>query len=172
MNPKPNKKTVNPTLRGIKSRSAGQEFEKYISIACESYRQKGLAYIEKTPEAVKILSKVDAQGHFKACFEKQAQPDYKGTLKGGRSIVFEAKHTDKDRIEATRMTAEQSAALETHYNLGAMVFVLVSFSLERFYRIPYSEWRDMKKNCGRQYFLESELEGYKVSLLKFLSPLN
>ena len=55
-----------------------------------------------------------------------ADPGYGGTLKGGRSIYFEAKHTDDERIEQRRLTQEQQDDLEAHHKLGAIAFVLVS----------------------------------------------
>ena len=52
------------------------------------------------------------------------QPDYKGTLRNGFSIVFEAKHTDTDRIKRAVITDEQEKRLDKHLALGAECFVL------------------------------------------------
>ena len=79
---------------GDRSRAEGAGFEAIISSACDYYRAIGRADIEKTPEPMKPLGGADRSGRFLACYTKQAQPDYKGVLSGGRAVVFEAKHTD------------------------------------------------------------------------------
>ncbi len=143
-----------------------------ISASCEYYRDRGLAKIEKTPEPMKPLGAKNRKGQFLACYTKQAQPDYGGTLKGGQSIYFEAKHTDDDRIEQRRLTQEQQDDLEAHHKLGAVAFVLVSFSLCDFYRVPWPVWRDMAETYGRKYVKQVELAPYEVpataGYIKFL----
>ncbi len=91
-------------IRGKQARVAGGYFENIISASCDYYLSRGLAKIEKTPEPMKPLGAKNRKGQFLACYTKQAQPDYGGTLKGGRSIYFEAKHTDDERIEQRRLT--------------------------------------------------------------------
>ena len=120
-------------IRGKQARVAGGYFENIISASCDYYLSRGLAKIEKTPEPMKPLGAKNRKGQFLACYTKQAQPDYGGTLKGGRSIYFEAKHTDDERIEQRRLTQEQQDDLEAHHKLGAIAFVLVSVSLTDFY---------------------------------------
>ena len=94
------------------------------------------------------------------------------TLKGGRSIYFEAKHTDDERIEQRRLTQEQQDDLEAHHKLGAIAFVLVSVSLTDFYRVPWPVWRDMAEIYGRKYMTHAELSRYEVpataGFIKFL----
>ena len=94
--------------------------------------------------------------------EKKAQPDYKGTLSGGRSIVFEAKHTDKDRIEQGRVNEEQEKRLNNHEKLGALCFVVVSFGYERFFRVPWAEWKRMKELYGRKYIKAEDVPGEEL----------
>lgn len=86
------------SYQGKRNRALGLQFEKIITEACEHYRSMGLAYIEKTPEPMRVIGVLDRKrGIFKAVFEKAAQPDFKGTMAGGRAVVFEAKHTETDR---------------------------------------------------------------------------
>ena len=124
-----------------------------------------MACIEKTPEPMRPLRAPNRQGQFLACYVKAGQPDFKGTLTGGRSVVFEAKHTDSDRIEFGRLTNEQIGKLSTHHSLGAATFVLVSFRLQDFYRIPWEAWRDMKTIYGRKHMKQTELEPYRVQYI-------
>lgn len=148
--------------KGYQNRIAGEYFEGIIKVALQWYLEKGVADIEKTPEPMKPLGKPNRKGQFLACYTKAAQPDYKGTLLGGRSVVFEAKHTDDERIEYSRLTDKQAEDLERHHNLGAVAFVLVSFGLRDFYRVPWETWRDMKALYGRKYIKKLELEAYRV----------
>ena len=118
--------------------------------------------VMKTPEPVRQLSAKDEKGHFIACYEKKAQVDFAGTVNGGTSIRFEAKQTDTDRFQRTRLTPEQMDDLETNYRLGAICFVLLCFGACGYYRIPWPVWRDMKQIFGRQYVTESDLRQYKI----------
>ncbi len=149
-------------LRGAQSRVAGECFELYILAACEWYRSRGEADIDKAHEPMKPLRAPNDRGQFLACYTKPAQPDFDGTLAGGRSIKFEAKHTDDSRIERSRLTDRQMEKLESHHRLGAIAFVLVSFSLQEFARIPWPVWRDMAKIYGRKYITREEAREYAV----------
>lgn len=151
--------------RGKQSRVAGNNFEDMISASLEWYEGKGVACIEKTPEPMKPLGKPNKRGQFLACYTKAAQPDYKGTLSGGRSVVFEAKHTDADQMKQERVTGEQADRLELHHKLGAAAFVMVSFGLMDFYRIPWEVWRDMKAIYGRKYIKAADVEPYRVQYM-------
>ena len=153
------------SLRGRRSRVAGQHFEDMITASLNWYARMNVAYIEKTPEPMKPLGKPNRSGQFLACYTKQGQPDFKGTITGGRSVVFEAKQTDTDRITYDRLTDKQIEALEAHHKLGAAAFVLVSFGLQDFYRVPWETWRSMKELYGRKYIRQDELEEYRVQYL-------
>lgn len=162
-------------IAGKRSRAVGERFEAMIYASCRFYHERGIAKIDKTPEPMKPLSAKDRNGRFLACYTKQAQPDYSGTLKGGRSVYFEAKHTDDDRIQWGRLTQEQRDDLEDHHKMGALTFVLVSFGLCDFYRVPWPIWRDMAAIHGRKYLKQIELERYEVpavaGYIKFLDGL-
>ena len=158
-------RNVQRSIRGGQSRQAGAYFERMIGASLRWYSDKGVAEIEKTPEPMKPLGKPNQRGQFLACFTKAAQPDFKGTLNAGRSVVFEAKLTTSDRIEYKATTEEQNEQLERHYKLGAVVFILVAFNLQDFYRVPWPIWRDMKERYGRKYIKPSELERYRVQYI-------
>ena len=155
-------KSYRAALTGKRSRAAGEYWENMIEAACRNYRLDGLAEITKPPEPMKPLSRPNARGQFTACYTKQAQPDYKGTLKGGRAVVFEAKHTDADRMQRSVISEEQEKQLNRHQKLGAECFVLVSFGLQQFFRIPWEVFRDMKDHYGRKYIKPEDLEEYTI----------
>lgn len=156
---------ISRSQKGLQNKRAGEHFENMISASLRWYEERGVACIEKTPEPMRPLRAPNRQGQFLACYVKAGQPDFKGTLTGGRSVVFEAKHTDSDRIEFGRLTNEQIEKLSTHHSLGAATFVLVSFGLQDFYRIPWEAWRDMKTIYGRKHMKQTELEPYRVQYI-------
>ena len=105
-------------MAGKRNRVAGEHWEAMIEATCRHYRLKGVAEITKTPEPMKPLGRPNSKGQFLACYTKSAQPDYKGTLAGGRAIVFEAKHTDTDRMSRSVISEEQEKQLDRHMALG------------------------------------------------------
>ena len=105
------------------------------------------------------------RGHFVAVFTKMAQPDYKGTAENGRSIVFEAKHTDTDRMSRDVISPEQEKRLNKHEKLGAECFVLVSFGFVRFFKVPWNIFRDMKQHFCRKYIVPADLKQYECYLI-------
>lgn len=149
---------------GARSRAEGEGFENIINSACEYYRAIGRADIEKTPEPMKPLGGADCSGRFLACYTKQAQPDYKGVLSGGRAVVFEAKHTDTGRLMHKRVSPAQAACLRRISQLGGIAFVLCSFNGREFYRIPWQIWEDMKDVFGRKYITPADLAEYRISV--------
>lgn len=152
-------------MRGKVNRAQGQHFENLIGASCVHYKLERIAYIEKTPEPMRVIQAMDRQrGIFKAVFAKAAQPDYKGTLNGGRAIVFEAKHTDADRIKQDAVTTDQWDALDCHEAMGAVCFVIVSLGL-KFYKVPWNKWKTMKADCGHKYMNAADLENYEISYM-------
>lgn len=152
------------SIRGRQNKAAGAQFEQLIEAACKVYRQAGVAEIEKTPEAMKQLGHQNSSGQFLACYVKKAQPDFKGTLKSGQSVVFEAKFTSSGKIQQSVLLEQQAAALERHRRLGAKCFVLTSFDFKRFYKIPWEVWRDMKDRYGRKYIKPDDIPEYEVKI--------
>lgn len=148
--------------RGRKSRAKGKAFEDLLDKTFAYYTEKGFAQIEKTPEPMKVIRSM-GQGRFLACYTKGAQPDYKGTIKGGRSVMFEAKYTDKDRIDQDRVNEDQAAYLTQAEELGARCFILAGFQDGGIYRIPWGVWKNMKRIFGRKYVTEKDLQQYRIS---------
>ena len=159
-------------MAGKRNRVAGEHWEAMIEATCRHYRLKGVAEITKTPEPMKPLGRPNSKGQFLACYTKSAQPDYKGTLAGGRAIVFEAKHTDTDRMSRSVISEEQEKQLDRHMALGAECFVMVSFGIQEYFRIPWPVFRDMKEHYGRKYITPEDVQEYKVryigGVLQFL----
>ena len=158
-------------IGGARAHRNGAAFEALIEQVCKQYERAGVAYICKTPEPMKPLQPFGPNGKFIACYTKAAQPDFKGTLKGGRAVCFEAKHAADTRIEQKRVTKEQAEAFDKHAALGAVCFVLVSFKLERFYRVPWRIWRSMPEHFGKVSANTKDLKPFEVDILHFLDGL-
>lgn len=107
--------------------------------------------------------KVLGGGKFIACFEKTAQPDFKGVSSEGEAILFEAKHTDTDKMDYSRVTDEQLNQLILFDQMNAEVFILLSFQMKHFYRIPVNVWKNMKDLYGRKHLKESDIQEYRVN---------
>ena len=148
------------SYQGKRNRALGLKFEDIITEACEHYRSMGLAYIEKTPEPLRVIGVINRKlGHFKAVFEKAAQPDFKGTMAGGRAVCFEAKHTETDRIKQDAVTEEQRDAMNLHEAMGAICFVIVCLE-NKYFRVPWERWKTMKEDCGHKYMNAADLHPY------------
>lgn len=142
------------------SNARGQQFEEEILAACQFYEERGIAIIHKTPEPFKVMKK-SQDGMFTGRFVSHAQPDFQGTLKGGRSIVFEAKQTGKDRIFRRVLTQTQMDHLEEHEKLGALCGVCINIR-DSYFFIPWCVWQNMKQIYGRLYITEEDVREYQV----------
>lgn len=162
--------------RNALNRVEGAKFEAEINAACEYYRIKGVADIEKTPEPMKPIKSV-GHGRFEAIYTGKAQPDYKGVLIGGRTVAFEAKYTDTGRMMQSRVTDDQAEHLERISRYGGVVFVLCEFDGQGVWKVPWYIWRDMKNRYGRKYIMPSDAIGDKLNrtsggTLDFLAGTN
>ena len=149
-------------LQGKKNRAKGKAFEDCLDATFAYYAKTGYALIDKTPEPFKIIKRLE-NTRFIGYIGKKAQPDYKGVIKGGRMVVFEAKFTSGERITQDRISSAQRAYMEQAAGLGARCYVICGFRSGRAYRIPWHIWRDMKEKFGRRYLTEEELKTYEIA---------
>ena len=168
--------TYDRALRGRQNRANGEYMEGLILAASRFYEAKGIAVIDKTPEAFKVIKPADRQrGQFLCCFTRQAQPDFKGALMDARMVLFDAKHTDSGKISRDVVTEEQERCFERYGRMGALCFLVVSLGFEKFFRVPWGVFRDMKKIYGHKYMGEEELRPYKIKfsngVVKFLDGI-
>ena len=157
-------------LLGKIAKARGKQFESRIDDSFAYYAQKGFAIIEKTPEPMRPIKSL-GEGRFVAIFEKQAQPDYKGTLAGGQVVVFEAKSTATDRIIQDRVTEDQAERLSRCAKLGGLAFVLCQFASGQVYKLPWSIWENMQQQIGVKYITEESAAPYRCRLTARGEPL-
>ena len=148
--------------KGKQNREEGRAFEEILDHTFAYYSSKGYALIDKTPEPFKIIKRLE-QTRFIGCFTKRAQPDYKGTIKGGRTVIFEAKYTGTDRLTQDRVSDDQAYYMDRASALGARCYVLAGFKNGGVYRIPWSAWTNMKEKFGHKYVTEKDLQEYRIS---------
>lgn len=158
------RKSAKRQLMGKTAKAQGRLFEGRLDAAFAHYKDTGFAIIEKTPEPMRPIQSLGG-GKFVAFFEKKAQPDYKGVIKGGRAVMFEAKFTSTGKMEQGRVLPGQADYLDWHQALGARCYVLAGFASGAVYRFPWDAWRQMKQIFGRKYIAESDVAiiPYRVS---------
>ena len=154
------KKYLAQRYQNAVNNAQGHSFEEYIKAGCAYYSARGRAEIDKTPEPFRVMEKLGG-GIFKGRFTAPAQPDFQGTLAGGRSIVFEAKHTTTDRLKRDVLTGEQQDTLARHHMMGAVAAVCAGIG-NNFFFVPWVVWRDMKQHFGRKYVTAANLEPFRV----------
>ena len=120
-----------------------------IEAGCQKYRQMGVAYIVKEPEPFRVIKKDKRCSRAYVQFVRHAQPDFHGTTFGGKSIVFEAKFTQGDKLKQEVITPEQAASLEAQEKMGAMAFVCAGIS-GKVFMVPWHIFADMKERFGRK----------------------
>lgn len=150
------------SFKGSQNRAEGIAFEKLIETASAIYADKGVAYIEKTPEPFQVTRSLK-NGRFEGYFKKQAQPDFKGTLKSGQSIVFDAKATETEKIPVSALSDEQVKSLTLHKKLGAETGVLLRFGVSGFAWIPFETFMNAKEINGHKHWTKEEAEPYAVN---------
>lgn len=155
-------KTDKRRIPGLKSKRNGSIFEHMIDRACRYYESREIAYIQKTPEPIRITGRTKRNGVFQAVFDKKAQLDFTGTLGNGLSIVFEAKYTNNTNITFDRIELHQERELDRHTELGATTFILISFSAKRFYKVSWMEWLGLKETIGKKSVNEKDLAEYQI----------
>lgn len=100
-------------------------------------------------------------GRFVGQFVGRAEPDFKGVLCGGTAIAFEAKSTNKSRIQKSALTDPQTQWLDAQRAMGALAFVCVDIS-GRFFMIPWGIWRDMRSIYGKKFLMPDDIPEYEV----------
>ncbi len=138
----------------------GGIFENLIKAGCVIYRHQRRAEIDKVPEPFRVTQK-HANGLFTGRFIAPAQPDFSGTLAGGKAIHFEAKFTTTDQMKRAALTDEQMERLDGHTELGAFTGVCVGIQ-DKFFFVPWAAWKNMKEIYGRQYVTAADIEEYRV----------
>lgn len=161
------------SYRAAMSNGRGRMHEMLIEGGCRYYLAHGVAHITKTPEPFRVTSK-NAQGIATVRFTAHAEPDFIGSLRGGRLLAFEAKFTDTARIRQDAVTETQAESLTAHRKLGAYACVCVGIQDEAF-MVPWEVFNNMAKNFGHKYATADDIRPWQVkhdSVVKFLDYMD
>jgi len=118
----------------------GRPFEDLLYLAHSRYQTSGQACVHKVP--TEFLPLRDHRGQIVSCkVEHKSCVDYLGRY-CGTPVAVEAKHTEDRRIRFDRVEPHQAAYLNDFCKFDAAVgLVVVSFSMKRFFAVPWIFWR-------------------------------
>lgn len=118
----------------------GQTLEQFLRFANDRYINAGIAAVCKIP--TEILPIRDASGRVvnaKVCAKSTV--DFIGRI-GSRPLAAEAKETRGDSIRFDAVQPHQASFLTAYEGQEeALCLVVVSFSLNSFYAVPWPFWR-------------------------------
>lgn len=126
----------------------GSAFEEYLQVLHKTYENRGLARVRKTTPPMSVLlkpvpshltggivksiqrlykrMKVSPGRLFVGIFLSDGEPDFKGVLKGGQMVSFDAKCTTRDRFYFKSLIKDhQIKSLAGNVQLGALGFFLI-----------------------------------------------
>ena len=152
-------------LQGRIAKARGAEFERQLAASFEYYAETGRALVEKTPEPMRPVQSL-GNGKFIAFYERKAQPDFKGMLWGGQTVVLEAKWTGTDRMNQNRVLPVQAEFMNKYHAMGAACYVIAGFASGMIYRIPWKTWQNMQEYFGRKYIQDGEKKLDKFLVLQ------
>ncbi len=155
-----NKAKQGQRFRNRQSNGFGKNFEKFVAMGCDFYREKGIADISKVDEPFRVV-RLLKDGRFEGRFTRKANPDFEGTIRGGRSICFECKYTSKDRILQSVITKRQAEVLDRKLELGGLVGVCCGIR-DRYFYVPWKVWSDMEAIWSKKSVSADDLREYEV----------
>ena len=131
--------------------ASGNDLEGWLDDQHEAARALRLADLEHQNPAVRVLRHLDA-ARFEGQWRARSGPDYRGTLRGGRSVTVEAKNAGRDRLKLVDdgsphydgVKQHQADALNRALALGGVALLVVRFrrraqgrDVETTYAVPW-----------------------------------
>ena len=140
----------------------GSTLEDLINRTNDSYREKGLALIQKVPTPITPISIDKASRHITlAYFDQKSTVDYIGAVQG-IPVCFDAKECAASTFPLQNLHPHQVAFMREFEQQGGVSFILVSYTgLEEMYYVPFRHvekfWRRMEEG-GRKSFTYDEVD--------------
>lgn len=128
------------TNSGNTHANRGRPFEDFLKFVNERYQADGTACVHKVP--TEFIPLRNSKGQVcSAKVETKSCVDYLGRYKN-IPVAIEAKHTDDKRISFSRVEPHQADYLDDwSKDPDAIALVVVSFSLKKFYSVPWPFWK-------------------------------
>ena len=159
----------------------GSTLEALINIAIKSYREDGLALIQKIPTPITPVEIEQETRHITlAYFDQKSTVDYIGVVQG-IPVCFDAKESKIDTFPLANVHEHQMVFMDDFEKQdGIAFFVLLLTHRDELFYIPYRSMKffwDRAQSGGRKSFTYGELdqdwrilpgEGNPVPFLKLL----
>ena len=132
----------------------GQAFEREVELTNNQYRRKGIANIQKIATPVKILN--TKGNRVTGVLDKKSTLDFRGTIKGGRSISFDCKETkDKLGLPLANIQKHQIDYIRQALAVDELTFLVCYLSkLDKRYYVPgkmvLEIWDRWQRNKGKR----------------------
>ncbi|NLK20499.1 MAG: Holliday junction resolvase RecU [Epulopiscium sp.] len=117
----------------------GSTLEELINYTNETYKNKGLAVIQKVPTPIKPI-KIDKSSRTitLAYFEQKSTVDYIGVVQG-IPICFDAKETTRKSLPIQNIHPHQISFMGNFESQGGVSFLLVHFvEYNNYFMLPFS----------------------------------
>ena len=140
----------------------GSTLEELINRSNESYREKGLALIQKIPTPITPISIDKENRHITlAYFEQKSTVDYIGAVQG-IPVCFDAKECSASTFPLQNIHPHQVAFMEEFERQGGISFIIVSYTQKNeVYYLPFDclkeFWKRMEDG-GRKSFTYEEVD--------------
>ena len=140
----------------------GSTLEDLINRTNDSYREKGLALIQKVPTPITPISIDKESRHITlAYFDQKSTVDYIGAVQG-IPVCFDAKECAASTFPLQNLHPHQVAFMREFEQQGGVSFILVSYTgLEEMSYVPFRHmekfWRRMEEG-GRKSFTYDEVD--------------
>ncbi|MFT4105887.1 MAG: Holliday junction resolvase RecU [Lacrimispora sp.] len=140
----------------------GSTLEELINRSNESYREKGLALIQKIPTPITPISIDKENRHITlAYFEQKSTVDYIGAVQG-IPICFDAKECSASTFPLQNIHPHQVDFMEEFERQGGISFIIVSYTQKNeVYYLPFDRlkkfWKRMEEG-GRKSFTYEEVD--------------
>ena len=140
----------------------GSTLEDMINMTNESYREKGLALIQKIPTPITPINIDQSTRHITlAYFDKQSTVDYIGTVQG-IPVCFDAKECAVTTFPMMNIHEHQVKFMEEFEKQDGIAFILISYThKDKYYYLTYRQLKyfwNRAEGGGRKSFRYDELD--------------
>lgn len=127
-------------MKDYSKANRGKPFEDFLKFVHSSYQRSGIACVHKVP--TEFIPLRDYTGRIVNCkVEEKSCVDYLGRYRNV-PVAVEAKHEEGKRIAFSRVEPHQAEYMDDYTkDPEAAGIVIVSFSLRRFFAVPWLFWK-------------------------------
>ncbi len=145
----------------------GSLLEDMLNRTNKSYRDKGLALIQKIPTPITPVEMNKNKQITLAYFEQKSTVDYIGAVQG-LPVCFDAKESASDTLPLANIHEHQLRFMEDLERQGGISFILLMYThRDEFYYIPLRDierfFRRMKEGGRRSFTYEEVDKSFRVT---------